>query len=57
MYDFKDAQMHGQQNAANGNAPMSGGISGQPGFISRGVFMPICDAFIIGQAKTIMCVN
>lgn len=47
-------QIHGQPPATLGGIPMGAGISPQPGFVSRGVFLPIYDTFVIGQAKTIV---
>lgn len=32
-------------------------MSTQSGFISRGVFLPIYDSFVVGQAKLIMLVH
>lgn len=47
-------QLHGQSSNILGGISMGGGISSQPGFMSRGVFLPIYDTFVTGQAKIII---
>lgn len=42
------------QTGSIGGAQVNSGVSTQPGFVSKGVFLPIYDTFVVGQAKLIM---